>query len=256
MQGKTQKSLPVMPDNAPVVIFLIIAFALLALSPASFARDHSDCRKITVDDLASLYRETILSRSAWNPEEVEITDIKAYPPRIWVPVGDIDFQVRKLSSTRMLGRVAMEISVLSNGKPARTIRVCGRVEVYKNMPCAARDMRRGEIVKESDIALARMPLSRMSNRLPDSPENIAGMALKHSVRAGQLLTRKIVAPPVVIKRGERVTILAQSPAITIRVPGKAIQPGAAGDFIRVKNLQSRREIVAKVINSRTVKVLF
>ena len=53
-----------------------------------------------------------------------------------------------------------------------------------------------------------------------------------------------------------VTILADSGQIHVSVPGKARSAGALGDIIKVKNMLSRREIYAKIINQDEVQVEF
>ncbi len=236
-----------------VCLVLPVFFLLLLAAPS---RSEEGRQLITSADLEPLYCDTVRKNAPWPSKIMEITDVKTYPPRIWVPDGAVSYEVRKISSRRFLGRVAMEIAVMVNGVSARSVRVCGRIEAYRDVPCAARDLTRGAVIKRSSLTTARMPVSKLRNHIPDSLESLIGMALRHSVRAGQIMTARLVAPPVVVKRGSRITILAQSPGITVRVPGKAVEQGAAGDFIRVKNLQSKREILARVRDGKTVTVIF
>ena len=236
-------------------LFVITAWAGLLLSALCALADQGK-QLITVADLEPLYRETIIKKAPWHEDQMEITGVKAYPPRIWVPEGVVSYEVSRISSRRFLGKVAIAVTVRVNDVPARNIRVCGKVEAYRDVLCAARDLRRGDIIHASSLTTAKMPISRIRNRILDTPGSLIGMAVRHAVRAGQPLSSNLVAPPVVVKRGAKVTILAQSPTLTIRVPGRAVEQGAAGDFIRVKNLQSRKEILAQVRDNRTVTVMF
>ncbi len=239
-----------------IVMMAALSIVACMLILPNVSRADNSGQLITAADLEPLYRSAIVEKAPWPRGSMEITEVKAYPPKVWVPAGNISYEAGKVSSSRYLGRVAMEITIRVNDVAVRTVRVCGRVEAYRNVPCAARDLRRGDIIRASNLATARMPVSKIRNQMVDSPSDIIGMAVKHSIRAGQPFTRNMVAPPVLVRRGARVTILAQSPTITIRVPGRAVEPGAAGDFIRVKNLQSRKEILAQVRDSRTVTVMF
>ena len=243
--------------RASCMTLSIMVFAMLllfcALSPAF---GQAGRQLVTLADLEPIYRQTVLEQCPWDDDSLEISAVRAYPARIWVPSGPLDCEVIRISSRRFLGRVAMEIAVRVNNIPVRTVRVCGRVEAYRNIICAARDIRRGDIIRASSIAISRMPVSKIRNQVFDRPENLMGMAVKHSVSAGQIITGNMVTPPVLIKRGAKVIILAHAPCITVRVPGRAVEQGAAGDFIRVRNLQSRKEILARVRDSRTVTVMF
>jgi flagella basal body P-ring formation protein FlgA len=53
-----------------------------------------------------------------------------------------------------------------------------------------------------------------------------------------------------------VTILAENDVIKISVAGKARSSGAEGDTIMVQNLNSLKEIPARVVNATTVQVGF
>ncbi len=251
-----------MRDKISSIIKLSRHLTLLAVLLTGFisipahAEENQAKQLITVADLAPLYTQAIMDKAPWQKNQMEISDIKAYPPKVWVPSGNISFETSNITSRRMLGRVALEVKIRVNGVPARTVRVCGKVEAYRDVICAAHDLRRGDLITASSITVKKMPLSRIRNQTVLSTAEVMGMAVKRAVRAGQPIIRQAVAPPVVVKRGSRVTILAQSPTLTIRVPGKAVEPGSAGDFIRVKNLQSRKEIVARVQDSRTVTVIF
>ena len=238
-----------------ISVFLISVWSGLFLTGLS-AMAEQGRQVITAADLEFLYRETVMEKAPWQKDSMEITGIKAYPPRIWVPEGVITYEVSRISSRRFLGRVAMEVTVRVNDVPARSVRVCGKVEAYRDVLCAARDLRRGDIINASSLTTAKMPVSKIRNRILDTPASLIGMAVKHAVRAGQPMSSNLVAPPVLIRRGAKVTILAQSPCVTIRVPGKAVEQGAAGDFIRVRNLQSKKEVLAQVRDNRTVTVMF
>lgn len=60
----------------------------------------------------------------------------------------------------------------------------------------------------------------------------------------------------VVKSGQMVTIVAENDVIKVSVAGKARSAGAEGDIIMVQNLNSLKEIPARVINATTVQVSF
>lgn len=247
-------SIPVRSAGMASPCMMVIIFVLFcAGAPAA---GETGRQLVTSADIEPVYRHTVLDRSPWDGESLEISDVRTYPARIQVPSGHLDYEVTRVSNSRFLGNVGMEIAVKVNDIPVRSVRVCGRVEVYRDVVCAAGDIRRGDIIRSSLLTTARMPVSRLSNKVFDRPESLVGMAMKHSVNAGRIITGNMVISPVVIRRGAKVTILAQAPCITVRVPGRAVEQGAAGDFIRVRNLQSRKEIVARVRDNRTVTVIF
>ena len=63
-------------------------------------------------------------------------------------------------------------------------------------------------------------------------------------------------PEVVLKRNQTVTIMINCPGFVASATGKALQDGATGEFIKVKNIDSQKVIMAKVIGDGTVEPIF
>jgi flagella basal body P-ring formation protein FlgA len=69
---------------------------------------------------------------------------------------------------------------------------------------------------------------------------------------------KVVAPPatVIVKRNQNVVILIETPGLLVTATGQAMQKGHAGEYIKVRNIDSRRIILAKIIEDGTVRPAF
>ena len=101
-----------------------------------------------------------------------------------------------------------------------------------------------------------MPISKLKSRFFDDPNAILGLQAKRTVRPGQVIYASSISKPVLVKRGNKVLIVAKSPTIEITCPGVAVENGRLGDFVRVKNVQTKRVIIARVRDSHTVYVNF
>ena len=55
-------------------------------------------------------------------------------------------------------------------------------------------------------------------------------------------------------KGSLVTLILQTPKMTLTARGKALQPGSEGDVIRINNLQSNTVVEAEVVASGRVMV--
>ena len=58
----------------------------------------------------------------------------------------------------------------------------------------------------------------------------------------------------VVFRGQVVDALIQIRALTVKLKVEVLQDGAPGDVVRMRNLQTRREIRGIVINEKNVKI--
>ncbi|OGR08393.1 MAG: flagella basal body P-ring formation protein FlgA, partial [Deltaproteobacteria bacterium RIFOXYD12_FULL_50_9] len=81
-----------------------------------------------------------------------------------------------------------------------------------------------------------------------------GKRLNTSLTAGAILYAALLTSPPLVARGDLVTIQIRTANLLVTVPGEVRNGGAAGDLVRVKNLMSRKEIFARVIDPGTVEV--
>jgi flagella basal body P-ring formation protein FlgA len=211
---------------------------------------------MTSDELAPFFKNALFRHSPWPADDIEITRLRVYPSKTRIPAGELSVEIEPPPNGRYLGRVSLLLTLRVDGQMARTVRVSAWVEVYRPVLCATRALARGHVLGPEDLRLSRRPLSRLRDQVLSSPEGVVGLALKRSVQAGQVMTDRMLTPPVIVRCGDRVTILAQSQSLTVTTPGKVKQDGSDGDYVRVENLMSEKEILAKVVSPKTVVVNF
>lgn len=86
-------------------------------------------------------------------------------------------------------------------------------------------------------------------------DDLAGYQARMTIAAGAVLTQALVAGKTVVKRGQSLSLLASQGSIAISVSAEAMQNGAVGERIQVKNLNSGRVIEATVMNAEQVQAL-
>ena len=214
-------------------------------------------REITADEVKSCFLDVVMENAPWDQSEMEITDIRVYPERIKAPAGEISYDVDMPSNCRYLGKVSSLVTIKVNGTAIRRVHVSGHVEVSRDVFCATHTIRRGDVIRiPGDVELVKRPLSRLRGAAITDLDLINGYVASRSIRPGQVITEDLVEAPMLVERGKRVMIVAESPYINIRTPGIVLQDGAAGELVAVKNIMSKRKVTAMVVDRRTVKVLF
>jgi flagella basal body P-ring formation protein FlgA len=78
--------------------------------------------------------------------------------------------------------------------------------------------------------------------------------LKRQLNAGVPITGDILSQPVLIKRGEAVTITAEGDGLSVKMPGVAMSDGRRGEQIRIKNNNSAKIVDAQVTDAGQVTV--
>lgn len=113
---------------------------------------------------------------------------------------------------------------------------------------------RGDIVQENDLTTIRLPRSTVIAGAVHDSTGIVGKAARTNLRPNQPLARKNFERPVLITRGDNITVRYEIGNMKLTTRAKAMTEGAMGDVIDVMNLQSRRIVPAVVLSRGEVRV--
>jgi len=132
--------------------------------------------------------------------------------------------------------------------------VSAKIIKYANIYVATRFLPRGEQLKQSDFALERRDISNQSIGYITDIKAIDGKILRRPLRHNNIIPPNALTEAMLVKRGDRVTILAQNTGVKVHMKGKALKNGAKGEMIRVRNLSSKRIIEGKILSEGVVGV--
>lgn len=118
----------------------------------------------------------------------------------------------------------------------------GQVRIKANVEVLVlnRTLRQGEVIGPGDVALARKDLAEVRGTYFTQADQAIGLAARHGLNAGQTLDAKDLVAPKLIRRGEKVTLRAESGGYQVNMSGEALADAGAGERVRVRNDQSGR----------------
>jgi len=146
------------------------------------------------------------------------------------------------------------VGVRCEGEQPWKLYVPVEIELPGEVVVASRPLKRGEILAPEDLVLAARDLSRLHRDYYTTPEGLVGQKVRRTLRRNAVITPRAVEAHEVVSRGSDVTILAANPVVQVRMRGKALDNGSAGERIKVQNLSSGREISATVVGAGLVRV--
>lgn len=202
-----------------------------------------------------IFRDYICENLEKNKSDIIVSRFKVLGNKP-VPKGKIYFQSFLKDEKRMTGYVRMVSAIKVNGIVRNTVRLTGWVDIFESVVCAGRELKKGDIVEEDDLYLARRNISRLSKNIFTDMDKAIGQRAKHTVKKGMCLKEWMLERPPVLSKGDVVMILAETGSIRITVPGKVLEKAYPGELIRVKNAMSEKELYARVIDNSTVMVDF
>lgn len=133
--------------------------------------------------------------------------------------------------------------------------VMGKIQRYVSVPVLKSLLRNGDVIGAHDIMWVDMNAQTIQNSTVLKEESLLGMTPRRMISAGVPVLDKDVEKPQIVSRGDFITIVYESGPIILTAKGKALQNGAAGDFIRIVNVASNRALEGVVSGDRQVTIM-
>lgn len=170
--------------------------------------------------------------------------------------GRLDFDIFQKSRGAAKGYVRLIAIVSVDGVAKIEVGLAGWVDVFGDVVCTTRRIKKGEIISENEVHLARKNVSRLSARILTDITPTIGLMARRDIKEGTCLKEWMLEKNPLVERGDIVTILADTGGIRVTVPGVILQRGYQGDLVKIRNSMSKKTIYARIINDSTAIVEF
>lgn len=207
------------------------------------------------DELRKAVVSYIQARTAGLGWETRIKRI-THAGRTVLPEGPLDLEVVAPQQWEGWGGVNLTVYVRQNDRLVANVSLRVEVEALADMVVLLRQLDAGSLIVAGDVAVQRRDVATVSGRFLRSPDDAVGKKARVTLKANQPLKPEQVEKVPLVKSGQLVTIVAENDVLKVSVAGKARGNGALGDIIMVQNLNSMKEIPARVISASTVQVAF
>jgi len=194
---------------------------------------------------------------AWSQKVKTITVTVLDPVEsISIPPGIIEFQVLPTGSDDGLGRRIFPVAVAVGGKAWKTIQVLADVSAMIEAIVPTRLLKTEELIDGADLKTMRIRIQQWNHPFLIDRDEIIGKSAARPLPPDTPLRPAFVKLPLVVKKGDRVMIEARRGGLSIQTYGITKSSGQVGQTIMVANLDSGRELRAKVVAPSLVQVEF
>ncbi|SMF19529.1 flagellar basal body P-ring formation chaperone FlgA [Desulfovibrio gilichinskyi] len=158
-----------------------------------------------------------------------------------------------LPQTLKPGNNVFRVEIVSiDGQVLRNLSSSVFMDLWQPVPCPVRPLNRREVITPDMITWKNQNMAHMGDRAWDGKGG--PWIIKVPVGTGQPIMKSSIEPAPVIARGDTVDLIFESPHMRLSVSAESLEDGGVGESITVRNLQSKRKIVAKVLDAQTVSV--
>lgn len=117
-------------------------------------------------------------------------------------------------------------------------------------------LNRGSRLTPESLTFRTVDVLRQGGNCVRSDARLNGYQLGVNLKPDSMLKWSQLSKVVLVRKGQVVNVFASGKGIYVEMKGQSLEDGVEGSFVRVKNLSSKREFQAKVLNENSVKVYF
>lgn len=187
-----------------------------------------ELRLIPISDLPEI-------DSAGQMPEIVVVD---YPPRL--SSSQMFLRFRTLVDGKVVGNHAMKFKAQANA------------QVW----VPNRRLSPGDRLSADDFSIRDVDLARQPKAVPVSRVDLQHYELARAVAPGQPLEWSALTQRSLVRKGALVDVTGNHGLLSISMKGQATRSGALGEYITIRNLESKREFPAEVVDENRVRVHF
>lgn len=170
-------------------------------------------------------------------------------------VGELTLKAETPRNIRYNGPTLVKVNVSLDGQKVASETVRLNIKMFKEVVVAAKSILLHEVFSNDSVKLEHLEISRLPHGFLTDLNKVVGLSARRTISPGMVLSSTMLDKPVLVKRGDKVTIIARVGGTEITAPGQAMQDGSEDQIIRVQNLNSQKIVSAKIIDASSVLVI-
>ncbi len=147
-----------------------------------------------------------------------------------------------------------QANILANGKTETVRPISGTYVALIDVPVLTKQLNRTDVVEASDLSIKSVPESQIRKDTVTDAKQLIGQSPRASISANRPIRTMEISAPLVIKKGDSVQMSYTNPFMSIKANGVALQDGAIGEMIRIKNEKSERAVSGRVLAAGRAEV--
>lgn len=219
--------------------FLILS--ILIFPPGALASEAEIVDKV---------RSHLFNTLPWDVGELKVEDIEVKGYRGEIAFDDIN--IVPSAREKNIGKVTLGAELLRDGDVIRKVYVSARIKVMRPALIAVRSLKIKEEVTRDDLKTVFIEISKNPTDTL-TVDSAVGMIVKRPIKAGKVIKSTYLKRKSIIKKGERVRVVASINSIKVISKAQAVEDGYMGVPIRLEG-KSGKEFEGTVVANGLVEV--
>lgn len=200
--------------------------------------------RITYEELEQAIADALVQEGAGEHIHATMVDHKA--GAFFSHHSPVEMEINNLAYNAEQSRWEATIYPDAQGMALAPIPISGHYEELAEVPVLKSRLRSDEIISADDIEMKKMGFNRLRKDTILAAEQLIGKTPYRTISPGRAIRKAEIVTPPSVHKNETVTMQYHMAGLEIRALGEALESGAEGDMIRVRNTDSNVVIHAKI----------
>jgi flagella basal body P-ring formation protein FlgA len=212
---------------------------------SAFAQAAVTSVPVQIEQAARAELERQMEASGLTEPQIEVAVVTARPaPPCSQPVAVEAVDTRSPQRMRYVARCP--------DTPGWRYEYVVRARVSAMVAIAAAPVAANEALTDAQVTIERRDISNIADPI-SNPADAVGQMSRRMLRPGDILRSGQLSTPVLVKRGDAVTMVARREGIEVSMAGEALDAGGKGAVVRVRNAGSGQVVRMRVAGPGTVE---
>ena len=210
---------------------------------------------LTAEEIKQGATDFLFRTLPWEKEQLEI-EIFYHGGKITLPSGEKFLIYKKRGGTKNVGRIPITLEIKVDGIFQKRIGINSRVMVSQEVAKTTRQIKKGELFTTDNIHIETIKTERQLGNTIKKIKDALGYEAVNYLPNGRPILQRSIKKPALGSKGNKIMILAQKGGMKITTPGILKEDGYKDAMVQVLNIESKKIIYGRLVDSNTVKVNF
>ncbi len=207
---------------------------------------------LAAESLSQKVADRIIDEYGLDTASVTITVV-----RTDVSIADVtgyDVKIVPLTKGELKGRIPMRLELYRAGALAQSGTVSVEIRRLGDLLIPVRNIKQGETLTPEMFTRKRFDITAWTEPVLVDPAPLLGCRARVGLVAGRQVPLARIEKIPDVDNGSTVIMVGSAGGLEIRAKGVALQNGAIGETIAVRNIDTRKTLTGKVVGPGTVEI--
>ena len=229
--------------------FWLVVITLILVPFMSLAKD---LLVVGIDDVSAAVSKEFVEQGRGS--DIELEFFGGQTGFVFENADEAKILVSDLNVNEEQNKFTATAEIFVEGKLSAETKLFGRYFDMTEVWLPVKNIEKDAIITQDDLVKAKIRSNRLRDDNVVDIDELVGKQAVRQIKADRPIMAKDIQDEVLITKGQLVTAVYSYKGLQITSRMEALEDGAKGQEIKLLNAKSKKEIVGKVLDDKTVEI--